>query len=61
MENQPMTFEEWKGNMAMPYSEESVKSLERLHKIEAQKEFDSMLQREYNEYLDNFNGNWLLK
>lgn len=57
----PLSFEEWKGNKAPMWSDESMKSLDRLHKIDAKKEFDEMLQREYQEYLDNLNGNWLLR
>lgn len=56
----PLTFEEWKGNRAPQFSEETMKSLERLHKINYQDEFDKMLREEYNEYLSNINGNWLL-
>jgi hypothetical protein len=29
--------------------------------VDYQKEFDEMLQREYAEYCDNLNGNWLLR
>lgn len=57
----PLTFEEWKGNMAPQFSDESMKSLKRLHDIDYQKEFDAMLKREYQEYLDNLNGGWLLR
>ena len=57
----PLSFEEWKGNMAPQYSDEIMKSLKNLHNIDYQKEFDEMLKREYNEYLDNLNGNWLLR
>lgn len=57
----PLSFEEWKGNMAPQFSDEVMKSLKNLHNIDYQKEFDYMLQREYNEYLENLNGNWLLK
>ena len=56
-----LTFEEWKGNLAPSWSDEQAKSLERLHKIDSKKEFEAMLKREYQEYLDNLNGNWLLK
>lgn len=56
----PLSFEEWKANMAPPYSDDAAKSMERLHKIDAKKEFDNMLKSEYNEYLSNLNGNWLL-
>lgn len=57
----PLTFEEWKGNKAPMWSDESMKSLERMHNFDAKKDFDDMLQREYQEYLDNLNGSWLLK
>ena len=56
-----LTFEEWKGNLAPHWSDEQNKSLERLHNVDAKKEFEEMLKREYNEYLDNLNGNWLLR
>lgn len=58
---QPLSFEEWKGNLAPTYSDEVMKSLQRLHNIDAKKEFEDMLQSEYQEYLSNLNGNWLLK
>lgn len=57
----PLSFEEWKGNMAPQFSDEKMQSFNRLHNVDYKKEFDEMLQREYNEYLSNLNGNWLLK
>ena len=57
----PLTFEEWKGSVAPQWSDEQQKSLERLHKIDAKKEFEEMLKSEYNEYLSNLNGDWLLR
>lgn len=57
----PLTFEEWKGNLAPQFSDEVMKSLKSLHDIDYEKEFDFMLKREYNEYLENLNGNWLLR
>lgn len=56
----PLSFEEWKGNLAPQYSDEMLKSLDRLHKIDYKKEFDEMLKNEYNEYCSNLNGSWLL-
>jgi len=56
----PLSFEEWKGSIAPQFSEETIKSINRLHNIDYKKEFDDMLKREYNEYLSNINGNWLL-
>lgn len=56
----PLTFEEWKGNRAPQFSDETIQSLNRLHKIDYKEEFDKMMREEYNEYLSNINGNWLL-
>lgn len=61
MPEKPMSFEEWKGNLAPSWSDEQQKSMKRLHDIDTKKEFDFMLKREYEEYLSNLNGNWLLK
>lgn len=57
----PLSFEEWKGNLAPSWSEETMKALKNLHNIDYQKEFDEMLKSEYNEYISNLNGSWLLK
>ena len=57
----PLSFEEWKGSLAPSFSDETMNSLNRLHKMDYQKEFDDMLKSEYNEYLSNINGNWLNK
>lgn len=56
----PLSFEEWKGNLAPMWSDDGMKALQRLHNIDAQKEFEEMLKREYAEYLSNLNGSWLL-
>ena len=55
----PLSFEEWKGNMAPQFSDDTMQALKRLHGMDYQKEFDDMLKSEYNEYLSNINGNWL--
>ena len=57
----PLSFEEWKGNIAPQYSGEKLKAFDRLHNLDYKKEFEEMLQREYAEYCDNLNGNWLLR
>lgn len=59
--DKPMTYEEWKGEKAPSMSDEMTKSMNRLHKIDVKKEFEEMLKLEYQNYLDDFNGNWLLK
>ena len=56
-----MTFEQWKADIAPSFDDEKIKSMNRMHGFDYKKEFGEMLQREYQEYLDNLNGNWLLK
>lgn len=56
-----ISFEEWKANLAPTWSDETMKSLQRMHNIDAKKEFEDMLKSEYQEYLSNLNGNWLLR
>jgi len=60
-DKKPLSFEEWKGNLAPMWSEEQAQALQRLHNIDAKVEFDKMLKREYQEYCDNLTGGWLLK
>ena len=57
----PLSFEDWKGNKAQSFNDELLKSMDRLHSIDYKKEFEEMLKVEYQNYLDDFNGNWLLK
>ena len=57
----PLSFEDWKGNKAQSFNDELLKSMDRLHSIDYKKEFENMLKVEYQNYLDDFNGNWLLK
>lgn len=58
--NKPLTFEEWKGDLSPSFDDKMITSMQRLHDIDYKKEFEEMLKREYQEYLSNFNGNWLL-
>jgi hypothetical protein len=55
----PLTFEEWKGNRAVSFSDEKLQSINRLHSMDMKKDFEEMLKNEYQEYLDNLNGSWL--
>jgi hypothetical protein len=57
----PLSFEEWKGNIAPQYQGEKLKAYDRLHNVDYEKEFNAMLKSEYAEYLSNLNGDWLLK
>ena len=61
MPEKALTFEEWKGSVAPPVDDEFMKSVQRMHGVDYKKEFDEMLRKEYEEYLDNLNGSWLLK
>ena len=58
---QPLSFEDWKGNKAQSFNDELLKSMDRLHSIDYKQEFEQMLKVEYQNYVDDFNGNWLLK
>jgi len=57
----PLTFEEWKGNLAPQFSDEKMKSFNRLYNVDYKKEFEEMLQREYQEYCSTLTGDWLFK
>ena len=57
----PLSFDEWKGNVAPQFQGEKLKSYNRLHNLNYEKEFNEMLQTEYAEYLSNLNGDWLLR
>jgi len=57
---QKLSFEEWRADKAPQFNDELLKSMERMHNIDYKKEYEDMLKREYNEYLSNLNGNWLL-
>jgi hypothetical protein len=56
----PISFEEWKADKAPQFNDELVKSMERMHGIDYKKEYDEMLKREYQEYVSDLNGSWLL-
>jgi hypothetical protein len=58
--NKPLTFEQWKADLAPPKNDDLTKSLEPLHQLDYNKEYEQMLKREYQEYLGDFNGSWLL-
>jgi len=58
--NKPLTYEQWKADLAPPKNDDLTKSLERLHQLDYNKEYEQMLKREYQEYLGDFNGSWLL-
>lgn len=57
----PMTFEEWKAEKAPQLRDELLASMTRLHSIDYKKQWEDLLKAEYQEYLSDFNGNWLFK
>jgi hypothetical protein len=57
----PMTFEEWKAEKAPQMRDELLASMTRLHSIDYKKQWEDLLKAEYQEYLSDFNGNWLFK
>jgi hypothetical protein len=60
MPQKSLSFEEWKADLAPSSDDNMIKSMDRLHGIDYKKQWEEMLQREYQEYLSNLNGNWLL-
>jgi len=58
--NKPLTFEEWKADLAPPKDDNLIKAMHRLHQLDYTKEYEEMLKREYQEYLSDFGGRWLI-
>lgn len=57
---QKLSFNEWKANLAPAMPEDKISALSRMHDIDYKKQWQLTLEREYEEYLSNLNGNWLL-
>lgn len=57
----PLSYEEWVGQKAQSFNDDYANSFNRLHNLDYKQQFDQMLKIEYQEYLNDFNGNWLLK
>lgn len=55
-----MTYDEWKGALAPSFDDNMMTAMKRLHDYDYKERFEEMLKREYQEYLGNLNGNWLL-
>lgn len=55
-----LSFSEWKANLAPAMPEDKITALSRMHEIDYKVEWEATLKNEYNEYLSNLNGNWLL-
>jgi len=57
---QKLSFEEWKSQLAPQMSDDKIKAVTRMHNIDYKEEWEKTLKNEYQEYLSNLNGNWLL-
>jgi hypothetical protein len=57
---QKLSFEEWKATLAPSMPEDKISALARLHEIDYKRRWEDTLKSEYQEYLSNLNGNWLL-
>ena len=51
----PLSFEEWKGNLAPQFSDETMKSMERLHNIDYKKEFEEIVKSKNLSFIDQVN------
>lgn len=60
MEQTPLSFDEWKENCGFKYDEKFGDFMMRQYNEDYKKSWEEMLKREYQEYLGDFNGNWLL-
>ena len=55
-----LSFNEWKATLAPSMPEDKISAMSRLHEIDYMQQWQLTLEREYEEYLSNLNGNWLL-
>lgn len=61
MTNNPLSYNDWKAQHEFKYDDNLQSSMNRLHGVDVKEEYEKLLEREYQEYLNDFNGNWLLK
>jgi len=57
---QKLSFEEWKSTLAPSMPDDKINAFNRMHNIDYKKQWEETLKNEYQEYLSNLNGNWLL-
>ena len=55
-----LSFEEWKSTLAPSMPDDKINAMSRMHDIDYKKQWEDTLKSEYQEYLSNLNGNWLL-
>ena len=60
MENQPLSFDDWKETCGLKYDEKFGEFMLRQYSEDYKAQWEEMIKREYQEYLGDFNGNWLL-
>lgn len=56
----PLSFEEWKERSGLKYNDKLGDFMMRQYKEDYKVSWEEMLKREYQEYLSDFNGSWLL-
>lgn len=56
----PLTFDEWKETCGFKFNERLGEFMKRQYNEDYKTEWEEMLKREYQEYLGDFNGSWLL-
>ena len=58
--DEPLSFEEWKEQSGLKYNDRMGDFMMRQYKEDYKASWEDMLKREYQEYLSDFNGTWLL-
>jgi hypothetical protein len=56
----PLTFDEWKETTGMRLNDRMVEFMKTHYNEDYKKQWEDMMKAEYQEYLMDFNGNWLL-
>lgn len=56
----PLSFEEWKDTTNFRLNDKMVEFMKRNYNEDYKQTWEEMLKAEYQEYLMDFNGNWLL-
>jgi hypothetical protein len=56
----PLTYDEWKETSGMKLNDKMVEFMKRQYDEDYKKSWEDMMKAEYQEYLMDFNGNWLL-
>lgn len=57
----PLSYEDWKQSFNTTFHDTQSDAFKRLHDIDIKQDYEDFLKAEYQEYLDDLNGNWLNK